>query len=457
MSKIREKISQMAHAGIRISGFNILLIIIGLVLSLGIIITTYRTEDAFRSVFSASSGYMDSQQTTGMLDSLSTSMAAECRAFLEDGDPSHVFSFKGQLDTLNEQLAAAEANRAGSGKTEADTHLDNALAAFREMNRDELRAMRLHAEMLHVPMNAYPELLQEVELSEEDLALSPAEKSETAAGLLTSDAFTALKSLMESEISLNHRLNSEISRQGLDEAEDVVSGVVLQQKVFAFLFILFAVLALVVNHVLLVRPIRHSVRNLDRREEIPVQGSYEVRHLAATYNNLLEENNRKQDALAYTASHDALTDVLNRGAFEELYHSDAILEYDALIIADVDHFKYYNDSHGHDIGDRVLQAVTRTIREHIREDDLIFRIGGDEFVILLKKADRNKSDRILEIVNRINRKLSSGDEEMLNLTISAGIAFRADLKEGEDLFKCADTALLQVKENGRSGSAVYHS
>ena len=176
-----------------------------------------------------------------------------------------------------------------------------------------------------------------------------------------------------------------------------------------------------------------------------------------TYNNLLEENNRKQDALAYTASHDALTDVLNRGAFEEIYHSDAILEYDALIIADVDHFKQYNDSHGHDIGDRVLQTVTRTIREHIREDDLIFRIGGDEFVILLKKADRNKSDRILEIVNRINRRLSSGDEEMLNLTISAGIAFRADLKGGEDLFKCADTALLQVKENGRSGSAVYHS
>ena len=130
-------------------------------------------------------------------------------------------------------------------------------------------------------------------------------------------------------------------------------------------------------------------------------------------------------------------------------------DYGALIIADVDHFKSYNDNHGHDTGDRVLQAVANAIREHVRSDDLVFRIGGDEFVVLLKSLSTDSRERVLDIVRRINGKLSAGTGGMPCLTISAGIAYKKDLKEGDDLFKCADTALLQVKENGRCGSAIY--
>ena len=147
--------------------------------------------------------------------------------------------------------------------------------------------------------------------------------------------------------------------------------------------------------------------------------------------------------------------MLNRGAFEDLYHSADLSGYGALIIADVDHFKIYNDNHGHDTGDRVLQAVARAIREHVRPEDLIYRIGGDEFVILLKNASRADADRLLDRITRINEKLSAGEDGVPCLTISAGIAFRENLEEGEDLFKCADIALLQVKERGRRGSAVY--
>ena len=370
-------------------------------------------------------------------------------------DPSHVHAFSGMLDTLNRQFEASDAVRSLREDTEADLHLDGALSAFREMKDAELRAMRLTAETLHVPLTAYPELLQQAELSEEDLALSPEQKKEAAQALLSADSFAKAKSLMKSEIDTNHRLNSEISRQEMDEGQDVVKGVVRNQKACAYLFIFFAVLALVVNHLLIVRPLKRGVRSLDRREEIPVQGSYEVRHLAEAYNGLREENSRKQEALAYTAAHDALTDVLNRGAFEEVYHSDALNDYGALIIADVDHFKYYNDNHGHDTGDRVLQAVAGAIREHVRSDDLVFRIGGDEFVVLLKSLSTDSRERVLDIVRRINGKLSAGTGGMPCLTISAGIAYKKDLKEGDDLFKCADTALLQVKENGRCGSAIY--
>ena len=455
MSTMHEEKPRKASGGIRITLINVLLILFGLILSAGIISSTYRTENTFHSVYSTSDTYMISQQTTGMLDTLSASMKAECRAFLEDGDPSYVHAFSGQLSALNEQLEASAVSRSSREDTEADLHLDNALAAFLEMNETELRAMRLAAETRKVPVTAYPELLQKVELSEEDLALTPEQKMEKAEALLSSDAFTAAEKLMNSEIDVNHRLNSEISRKELDEGVIVLRNVVRYLKVCAFLFIIFAVLALIANHLLIVRPIQHSVKNLDRREEIPVRGSYEVRHMAEAYNSLLEENTRKQEVLAYTAAHDALTQVLNRGAFEEVYHSDSLNDYGALIIADVDHFKYYNDNHGHDTGDLVLQAVVNAFREHIRSDDLLFRIGGDEFVVLLKSLSTDSRERVMELIRLINEKLSSGADGMPCLTISAGIAYREDLKEGEDLFKCADTALLWVKDNGRRGCAIY--
>lgn len=455
MSKLREHFSRKARAGVRISRINILLIIVGLALSAGIIISTYRTADAFRTVYSTSDHYMVSQQTTGMLDTLSASMAEECRAFLADGDPAHTHAFCAQLDVLNGQLAASAASRSSREDTEADVHLAKALEAYQRMRDDEIRALRLAAGALPVPASAYPELLREPGLSEEDAALSPAQKKEASEALLSSASFAEARSLMEKEIDVNHRLNSEISRGELEQGQQAVDRVAAFQKLSAYLFIFFALLALIVNHQLLVRPLRRIVRHLDGREEIPLRGSYEIRRLADAYNSLREENSRKQEALAYTAAHDALTDVLNRGAFEDLYHSADLSGYGALIIADVDHFKIYNDNHGHDTGDRVLQAVARAIREHVRPEDLIYRIGGDEFVILLKNASRADADRLLDRIARINEKLSAGEDGVPCLTISAGIAFREDLEEGEDLFKCADIALLQVKERGRRGSAVY--
>ena len=172
MSTMHEEKPRKASGGIRITLINVLLILFGLILSAGIISSTYRTENTFHSVYSTSDTYMISQQTTGMLDTLSASMKAECRAFLEDGDPSYVHAFSGQLSALNEQLEASAVSRSSREDTEADLHLDNALAAFLEMNETELRAMRLAAETRKVPVTAYPELLQNTDLSEADRALS---------------------------------------------------------------------------------------------------------------------------------------------------------------------------------------------------------------------------------------------------------------------------------------------
>ena len=435
--------------------FNVVLAIIALILAVGLIYSTYVTKSSFYAVFSVTDAYLSSQQTTGMLDSLSSSMSQECRAFLQDSDPSHAHTFNGQRNALNEQLAATENVRKNNSNSDAVLHLDKALNDFWTMSQTELYAMRLKAETMKVPMAAYPELIQQVVLTDEDLALSPEEKLKKAEELITSETFLATRTDMENEIDINHRLLSEDSKAKEAENEKIVRNAIRLQKIVIFLFLLLAFIALLVNRLQMIRPIQKSIALLDQQESLPVEGSYEFRHLAIAYNKLLDDNREKQQALSYTAEHDALTGVLNRTAFESAYSAFCEARKGGLMILDIDHFKYFNDQFGHDIGDRVLTTVTQTIRKHFREEDPLFRIGGDEFVILMENASLSNAEILRDKLYAINQDLSVGSNEVPPISLSAGLAFFEQLSEGKDLFKCADIALLYIKEHGRLACGVY--
>ncbi|MBO7663942.1 MAG: GGDEF domain-containing protein [Clostridia bacterium] len=436
--------------------FNVLLITIGLILGIELIYSTYQTQNAFDSVFSITDNYLSSQSTTGMLDSLSAGMLKEVRGFIEDGDPGHVFAYEGQRSALNAQLAATQELRTRNQKIEANQHLENALSSFWEMDQAEIYAMRLKADTLRVPLAAYPDFLQSVVLSEEDQALSPEAKIEKASALITSERFQESKAHMDSEIDINHRLISDGSRAEADHHQKLVQEVVTRQKILIFFVILIAFLALIANRMLMIHPIQRAIHFLDTKEKLPVQGSYEIRRLANAYNMLLTDNENKQQALSYTATHDALTGVLNRSAFETAYQDCRKDEHSGLMIVDIDHFKTFNDQYGHDLGDKVLIRVARTIQKHFRKDDMLCRIGGDEFVILFCNTDRTQARVFTEKIDKVNKELSQGIEDIPPISLSAGLAFRHQITaNGPDLFKCADIALLNMKEHGRAACAVY--
>ena len=215
-----------------------------------------------------------------------------------------------------------------------------------------------------------------------------------------------------------------------------------------------AVLALLFNRFLIIRPIQKSVENLDRREPIPVRGCYEVRHLAQVYNDVLKDNVEKAAALSYSASHDALTDLYNRAAFDKVYakYQDS---HAGIMIADVDHFKQYNDEFGHDVGDRVLQLVAEKLKAHFRPGDFICRVGGDEFCVILPDTSHSQSEAITEKVRQVNRELAESDEGLPPISISAGFAFWDRPDPGESLFRDADDTLLSVKKARTDCCAVY--
>lgn len=160
--------------------------------------------------------------------------------------------------------------------------------------------------------------------------------------------------------------------------------------------------------------------------------------------------------LHFRAAVDALTGVLNRSAFEsktrEVLAPSGVRR--ALVIADLDHFKNINDSHGHAAGDKVLVAFTQALRDALLEDDVTGRLGGEEFGLLLTVT--NAADA-LERVEGVRTALAAGEEILpgVNVTASYGITM---ISSGESLsagLRRADGAMYRAKRTGRD-RAVLH-
>ena len=253
----------------------------------------------------------------------------------------------------------------------------------------------------------------------------------------------------------SHRLSSEEGQLQADKKFTQVRQIVGNQTVLVILFVAVSALALILNRMMIISPIQKSVDNLDRREPIPEKGSYEMRHLARVYNEVLKENEEKTEKLVYTASHDALTGVYNRTEFDRYYRQIEKTQNVGIIVADVDHFKQYNDEYGHDIGDRVLCAAVEAMKRNFRSVDHISRIGGDEFCIIMPRTGQKDAEKISEKIHEINKELSEEGGDLPPVTISTGVAFWDRPDPDGSLFKDADTILLELKKTRGDCCAVW--
>ncbi len=168
-----------------------------------------------------------------------------------------------------------------------------------------------------------------------------------------------------------------------------------------------------------------------------------------------KENEKKLQNLAEI---DALTGIMNRGTIENVLRREfeRATRYDknlALLILDIDHFKKVNDAFGHDMGDFVLKHLTLICRDNIREVDSIGRWGGEEFVVLMPEID---SKGVFVVAEKLrtsieNQPIEFDSGEKIQITISIGGAFyKKSNPKWELLFKEADKALYQAKEQGRN-------
>jgi diguanylate cyclase len=172
----------------------------------------------------------------------------------------------------------------------------------------------------------------------------------------------------------------------------------------------------------------------------------------------MEEQAQELDRTRREASTDALSGVANRKGFDERLvrllgdfkrGGDPFV----LVLADMDHFKWINDTHGHQAGDNVLRELGELLRSSVREGDIVARYGGDEFALLLPKIDLKTgiqvSDRIRKEATKINFGLGSETEEAA-ITLSMGLAMAQPGDTPQSMIERADQALYASKRGGRN-------
>ncbi len=166
---------------------------------------------------------------------------------------------------------------------------------------------------------------------------------------------------------------------------------------------------------------------------------------------------RLRGRLARAAQTDALTGLLNRRAYnpqlaEAVQKAESAGEALSVVMFDIDHFKRFNDSLGHQAGDDALVAMASVLSRQSREDDLVCRFGGEEFAVALPGAN---ADGALSYTNRVARALQATSTP-LPLSASAGIAtITKEVRTPSDLTDLADQALYAAKEGGRARAARW--
>jgi diguanylate cyclase (GGDEF)-like protein/PAS domain S-box-containing protein len=204
----------------------------------------------------------------------------------------------------------------------------------------------------------------------------------------------------------------------------------------------------------------------NHQSKVPVDINIQLVHIGDSNFYLalcrdISEKKKSEEMIAHMAFHDALTDLPNRWFIESL----DVSEYDSpdkmfgIFLLDLDRFKVINDSLGHQAGDLLLQTVTKRLKDAIRDDKVIARFGGDEFILMVPNLlNREEAFDFSEEIMKIMEKPFDIYGQKFNITTSIGISLYPD--HGSDmntLIKNADLAMYRSKEMGRNCATLFTS
>jgi len=191
--------------------------------------------------------------------------------------------------------------------------------------------------------------------------------------------------------------------------------------------------------------------------------SGKVQHYISNFSDIsiIKES---QDALEYMAHHDGLTGLVNRVLLKS--HLDNFVKtrkrdrnIGAVLYLDLDKFKFVNDTYGHAIGDEILQSVAKRLTDSVRNSDIVARVGGDEFIIILSQAVSKESIKYVaeKIVSAISDSFENIVDDPIYIGTSIGIAiFPEQSSNVDNIIKYADIAMFEAKKRGRNGYQFYY-
>lgn len=373
----------------------------------------------------------------------------------QDSRYADAYFTEAEVTQRRDQALLSMKDHAGEEDTVSLELLSQALDTSNALMELEIHAMKLAAVSAGVDMSVLPTRLQTWSLTEEELGYSSREKLTAAYQLVFGSEYQHMKKETNEKLSsVTTNVISSCSMRQL-ESESRVKSALIRQSVYTALIVGLVIMAYMMIAMLILRPIRVYINCMKNNHALDITGAYEFKYLAITYNNVFKIAQANQNMLRYKAETDALTGLLNREAFEQLKlrFQDAPQPL-TLMLIDVDVFKSINDNYGHETGDRALIRTANLLRENFRAQDHVLRIGGDEFAILLEDIQADRTEIIRDKVERINWTLQHPQNDLPRFSLSVGVAF-SEQGYNDELFRQADQALYQTKENGRCGCTFH--
>ena len=453
-SGVQEAVKE--HTGIQLRTASFFFVLLALLAAAALMITDLSVSRGYQRMEKASDRYISAQLAASNMVSGSDYLTDRARCFVVTGELDYLKDFFEEIEvTRRRDQAVEDLEELMKGKDSAAlSSLNTALKLSNELVQTENLAMRLMVESGDYNMDEIPETISGLTLSEEDGRLSAEKKKEKAQSLMFDNNYMHAKDRIRENVSLCTQALIHSSSQELEQASSRLTLLVNLQTVLTVVFLMI-VLGIVVMITLLIRkPLTRMVKKMQAQEEIPPTGVEELRFVTRTYNQILRENKDAREKLKHEASHDALTGLFNRGAYDMLMEN-ADTEHIALLLVDVDHFKTVNDTYGHAVGDRVLKRVADILRHSFRSVDILCRIGGDEFAVVMTRVNSSMRQLVLNKIQRANDLLQHPKDDLPPVSLSVGVAFSDRDNPQGDIFRDADTALYRVKERGRKGCCIY--
>ena len=443
-------------SGVQLRTANLFFALLAILASIALFVSDLSVTQGYQRMQAASDRYISAQVAATDMEFGSDYLTDRVRCFVITGELEYLKDFFEEIHVTRRRDLAVENLEtllAGSDNT-ALVNLSTALELSNELVETEYLAMRMIVEAGDYDPADIPEEISSIKLDPEVRSLSPDELQHRAQTILFDNRYMHFKDRIRENVSLCTQSLIRSSSQELENASAKMAVLVNIQTAITVLFLLIVLAIVLLIGTLVRKPLTKMVDLMRAQEPIPPTGVEELRFVTRTYNSILEENRLAREQLSHEASHDALTGLFNRGAYDMLMES-VDTSHIALLIVDIDFFKSINDTYGHAVGDRVLKRVAEVLQASFRSVDIICRFGGDEFVVVMTRVNSSMGQLVVNKVKRANELLSNPKDDLPPVTLSVGVAFSDRSKPQGDIFSDADTALYRVKQNGRGNCAIY--
>ncbi len=442
------------QGGIRVRRLNRIMITITVVLAVAFVVVALSTNRSFTNLEQATAMYILSQKDAANMQAGSDYLTDRVRTFVVTGDLESAEDFFREVESTRRRELAMESMETSLSGTDTAQYLSEALQTSENLAEIERYAMGLAVAGRESDLQLLPASLQAVTLSEEDRALSKEEQLKKARDLVFDETYQTYKERIRNDIAQCEQALVTETEAAQKRCSQQLENALTIQALLIMASVLVVIFIVAYNAHLVFHPIESLVKAISEDTFAEERGAYELQFVSRAYNQALAESQQSQEKLAYKATHDALTGLYNRGAFEQA-RKKTRGRAQAMIIFDVDGFKGFNDDYGHDMGDQVLKKVARVLRSNFRDEDYVCRFGGDEFIVLMVHVNSALRAVVEQKLDRIRDALKDTSDGLPLITLSIGVAFSDRPDPTDDILKDVDTALYRTKKRGKDGYTFY--